>query len=52
MLQFMEEKNFFKETVHNQKLFKYFDKKEFKKIRKYFFIKKITIKKRSKKRHW
>ena len=38
--QFIEEKNFFKETVHNQNLFKLFDKKEFKKIRKYFLIKK------------
>ena len=30
------EKNFFKNTIHNQILFKYFDKKSFKKIKNYF----------------
>tara|TARA_Y100001958_G_C21223911_1_gene549286 strand:- start:171 stop:947 length:777 start_codon:yes stop_codon:yes gene_type:complete len=30
------EKNFFKNTIHNQILFKYFDKKNFKKIKNYF----------------
>ena len=32
----IKEKNFFKNTIHNQKLFKYFDKQNFKKIKDYF----------------
>ena len=30
------EKNYFKNTIHNQKLYKLFDEKKFKKIKKYF----------------
>ena len=32
----IKENNFFKNTIHNQKLFKYFDTKDFKKIKNYF----------------
>ena len=35
-LKVIKEKNFFKNTIHNQKLFKYFDKQNFKKIKDYF----------------
>ena len=35
-LKVIKEKNFFKNTIHNQKLFKYFDKQDFKKIKDYF----------------
>ena len=30
------EKNYFKNTIHNQKLYKLFDEKKFEKIKKYF----------------
>ena len=42
-LKVIKEKNFFKNTIHNQKLFKYFDKQDFKKIKDYFPKKKITV---------
>ena len=32
----IKENNFFKNTIHNQKLFKYFDTKDYKKIKNYF----------------
>ncbi len=35
-IQSIEEKNYFKKTIHNQNLYKLFDKKDFSKIKKYF----------------